>query len=174
MLCFAATNLAKGMHPYPIEQSVCSVVVALSTEPYALSSTRIVSSQYCSLSVPMLGTSVSTRPLIRGVGLGFTAVSADRSPRSRSACSNAPHSAAAVDIDSPTATTDSYPAAAATKARELLGKLLASRDDVERLDWLEARARETELELERLRHARDRATAVFYNLHRLGSHNRRP
>ena len=22
LLCFAATNLAKGMHPYPIEQSV--------------------------------------------------------------------------------------------------------------------------------------------------------
>ena len=71
----------------------------------------------------MLGTSVSTRPLIRGVGFGFTAlspppvVSAGRSPRSRSACSNAPHSAAAVDIDSPTATTDSYPAAAATKAK---------------------------------------------------------
>ena len=60
--------------------------------------------------------------------------------------------------------------AAAAKARELLGKLLASRDDVERLDWLEARARETELELERLRHARDRATAAGAKAERRARH----
>jgi hypothetical protein len=73
----------------------------------------------------------------------------------------------ASDVDIPVG---SMAAAAATKARELLGKLLASRDDVERLDWLEARARETELELERLRHARDRATAAGAKAERRARH----
>ena len=46
---------------------------------------------------------------------------------------------------------------AAQKARELLGKLLASRDDVEKLDWLERKAVDNEREAERLRLQRDRA-----------------
>ena len=73
----------------------------------------------------------------------------------------------ASDVDVPVG---SMATAAAAKARELLGKLLASRDDVERLDWLEARARETELELERLRHARDRATAAGAKAERRARH----
>jgi hypothetical protein len=59
---------------------------------------------------------------------------------------------------------------AATKARELLGKLLAAKDDVERLDWLEQRAVATERELERLRSARDAATACGAKAERRAKH----